>query len=173
MTKNSSNSVVVYYSLSGHTRRLADRIGVLLGADVFEIKADRYTWPIAGYMRAGFDSLRGARPKLQQPLPDLRGYDLVAIGGPVWTSYPATPLRSYLANLENLHCRVGLFLTNGDHSPPEDAWTLAEADFGQAFDTKLAISNATEATADAHERIDQFAQTLIAGLHTADRMRLV
>lgn len=55
-------------------------------------------------------------------------YDLVLIGGPIWTSYPALPIRALLAGKPELPERVGLFLTYGGHSSPDKAIAEVAAD---------------------------------------------
>jgi hypothetical protein len=45
----------------------------------------------------------------------------VILGAPIWTSYAALPLRSFLSQKPDLPKRVALFLTHGSHSPAQKA----------------------------------------------------
>jgi hypothetical protein len=37
----------------------------------------------------------GNLPALVQPLPDCNNYDVILVGGPVWSGKPATPIMSF------------------------------------------------------------------------------
>ena len=36
-------------------------------------------------------------PSLTNKLPDVSAYDLILVGSPVWSGYPATPVHTFLA----------------------------------------------------------------------------
>lgn len=114
-------TLVLFYSRTGTTRRLAETLVDLFGADRAEIRCDRYGPGPFRYLLAGYDSVKGNLPAVD--VPDIRrgDYDLILIGTPVWTSHPALPLRAYLASEPLLPDRVGLFITHGGHSPPGTA----------------------------------------------------
>ncbi|MEJ8561967.1 hypothetical protein QTO30_12570 [Yoonia sp. GPGPB17] len=135
---------IVYYSKSGHSQLIAERLSTALGADVFALHTPRYGTPFFGYFRAGIDSLRRTRPPLAHPLPDIGGFDVAVLCGPIWTSYPAAPLISYMRQARNLPPVLGLMLTCGDHSPPEKAFAMAEVELGRGFQGKAAIGNSIE-----------------------------
>lgn len=117
-------TLIVYYSRTGTTAKIAQSLASALEADVVEIKCARYRPGWLRYLRAGYDSVRGIMPPIDvqriQPL----NYDLIVLGAPIWTSYPAVPLRSFLALDTDLPSRIALFLTYGGHSPPSKAITL-------------------------------------------------
>lgn len=39
-------------------------------------------------------------PSLTNKLPDVSAYDLILVGSPVWSGYPATPVHTFLAQLQ-------------------------------------------------------------------------
>lgn len=143
MPKRSGTHAVVYYSRDGHTARLARQLADKLDAEIFEIETGRYRSKLLGYVRAGFDSLTGRLPKIM-PIPNLKTYASVSLGAPVWTSYPATPMRSFLAQQPNLPPVVGIFATCGGHSPPDKAFSMARALFGQPFIATLCIPSLSD-----------------------------
>lgn len=114
-------SLILYYSRSGTTAKVANALGTALSADVAEIKCPRYQGGWFGYLRAGYDSVKGRLPPIDVPDLLFDEYDLVIIGTPIWTSYPALPVRSFLAQKPQLAERIALFLTYGGHSPAEKA----------------------------------------------------
>ncbi len=114
-------ALIIYYSRTGTTTKVAKRLGAALKADVVEIKCARYRPGWHRYLRAGYDSVKGIMPPIEAPQVRPLNYDLILFGAPIWTSYPALPLRSFLALGMDLPSRVALFLTYGGHSLPDKA----------------------------------------------------
>jgi len=113
--------LIVTYSRTGTTRKLTRAVADVLRADSTEIRCERYRSGFLRYLRAGFDSVRGNLPPIDVSPVLFRDYDLVLLAAPVWTSYPALPLRAFLDRKPDLPERVGLILTHGGHSPVEKA----------------------------------------------------
>jgi len=93
-------SAVIYYSLDGHTRFIADLIAGETGADVFELKPVKETAK-AGFRKyfwGGASVIFSEKPKLKNPLPDLKDYDLIIIGTPIWAGGFAPPVNTFLSN---------------------------------------------------------------------------
>ncbi len=87
-----SKTMIVYYSWSGRTAALAHQLQQLTQADTYELKVP------AGTFSQDMDETStlaktqrrtGKLPAFTQPLPDLAGYDLILVGGPVWCGAPA------------------------------------------------------------------------------------
>lgn len=92
--------MVVYYSLSGHTKEIADKIKELTNADIYEIQtAEKINTTPWFYLTLRNQIKKGEYPQLKEPLPALEQYDVVFVGGPVWWYTLATPLSSYLNKL--------------------------------------------------------------------------
>jgi flavodoxin len=106
-------SLVIYYSLTGTTRAVAAALAKELGADVEEIHCTHYAPGIWGALRAGYDSVRGKLPAIAPLVRNSSSYELVVIGGPIWASHPATPVRAYLQQEEARRSTVAFFLTHG------------------------------------------------------------
>ena len=85
-----SKALVAYFSASGVTARVAERLAGAVGADLFEIK------PEAPYTRDDLDwqnsksrssvemNDRNARPAIGSKVEDMGKYDVVFVGFPVW-----------------------------------------------------------------------------------------
>lgn len=71
-------TLVIYYSLSGHTKDIADRIALLTDADVYEIKPKE---PLKPGILFSLDARRqlksGNYPKIEENLPDASAYDMI------------------------------------------------------------------------------------------------
>ncbi len=117
-------TLIVDYSRTGTTGRLARTLQDRLGATRAPIRCARYRGGALSFLRAGLDSLLGRLPRLDPPTPDMGGLEAVVLACPVWTGHPATPMRAFLAARPALPDRVGLVLAFGSNASPETA--LAE-----------------------------------------------
>lgn len=89
-------TLVVYYSRSNVTRKIAEMIREKLDCDIEEITdAGKYGGKI-GYMKGGFDATTGKTTKINEITKNPSDYDLVIVGTPIWASNMATPVYSYL-----------------------------------------------------------------------------
>jgi hypothetical protein len=156
MPMTSSDLCIAYYSRSGHSKRLAAKLAAELHAEVIEIKAPAYAGKPLGYMRAGFDSLRQKGVLRPQSFTSLATFRHVILVGPVWTSYPAVPLRALMRGGDGLPQAVSLFLTCGSHSPPQKAFAAGVADLGRPFVATAALSNSADGTAQEGHAIAAF-----------------
>lgn len=109
-----SRILVVFYSRTGHTKKLAGEIAAALDADVEEIvetAASRVNgWT---YLRSAWHALSGKatpiRPLYAQPA----NYDLVIIGSPVWAGNMAAPVRTFLEEYKADLPDIAFFCTMG------------------------------------------------------------
>lgn len=85
-----SKSLVAYFSASGVTKEMAQRMAKAVGADLFEIR------PAAPYTQADLDwtdkksrssvemNDPASRPEIAETLPNMGDYNTVFIGFPIW-----------------------------------------------------------------------------------------
>ena len=107
--------LVVYYSLSGQTKKIADFIATQTKADIYEITVtEQYTSPSV-YTKSKKELDSKQYPKLAKELPDISAYDIVFVGGPVWWYTMATPLFSFLEKIDFAGKKVVPFSTQGSN----------------------------------------------------------
>ena len=104
-------SLVVYYSRTDTTRKLAEKIACEINADIEEIKPKVNYQGKIGYVRGGKAAMSEKIIDLEELKYNPEDYDVVYIGGPVWASKAANPLISYLN--QNSFRNVKFFLTAG------------------------------------------------------------
>jgi flavodoxin len=104
--------LVVYYSRTGNTRRVAEAIADKLHADIEVLRDTDERRGVAGFLRSGFQVISGKRARLEPVTSDLLEYDLVVIGSPIWGSL-SVPVRTYLEDHRGRFKRVGFFVTHG------------------------------------------------------------
>jgi flavodoxin len=107
------NALVVYYSLSGHTKTLAERIAREGGWAVARIDDSTERAGTFGYLRAVMSTFFGMKPNIRYSGPSPRAYDLVVLGGPVWVGKMASPLHTFVANHRHEFKSLALFCTYG------------------------------------------------------------
>lgn len=91
--------LVVYYSRSGTTRRVAEMLASELGADIEPIRERGENASRAGargYARSLIDALRHRRVGLMSAVHDVSAYDAVVVGAPVWVSSACAPAQTWL-----------------------------------------------------------------------------
>ena len=106
-------SLVVYYSRSNITKRLAQDIAGKIDCDIEEIKSKVNYQGKLGYARGIKDGASGKIVELEPQKYDPQDYDVVYIGAPVWASKAANPAISYLNQNEGKFNNVKFFLTAG------------------------------------------------------------
>jgi flavodoxin len=106
--------LVVYYSLEGSTRLVAEAIAAEIGADVVALRPKAQP-PAAGFSRYLVYGLqRMIHPRMGiAPLDvDPQSYDLVFIGSPAWAAGPAPAVQTLLDTGSLKGKRVALFCTH-------------------------------------------------------------
>ncbi len=113
---NLGKTLVIYYSLSGHTKDIADRISMLTNADVYEIKTEP---PLKNGL---FFALKMKKqlwskeyPQLVQDFPDAANYDTIFVGAPIWWYTAATPVLAFLNQYDFKGKKVVPFSTQGSN----------------------------------------------------------
>ena len=108
-------TLVVYYSLQGNTRSMAEAMAAQLGADLLPLKPLR-EMPTKGFRKF----LWGGRQVLMKEAPDLQplavnpaDYKRLVIGTPVWAGSYAPTLRTYFLEQPVSDKSVALFCCHG------------------------------------------------------------
>ena len=97
-------TLVVYYSASGNTRRVAEAVAQASGADLFEIvptevySNDDLNWtnPNSRVSREHDDASLRDVPLTTTEVPDWDSYDTVFIGYPIWWAIAAWPVDNFV-----------------------------------------------------------------------------
>lgn len=96
-TADSGDTLIVYYSYTGTTRRVAEHLQNLTGGTLYELTlTDPYTGSSNDVSDRVFAERDNGMPELAGELPDLLQYSRILIGTPVWNDSMANPVLSYL-----------------------------------------------------------------------------
>lgn len=111
---------VVFYSLEGTTKAVAERLAKELDATLIEIESEKKypTSGIAKFMVGGKDTVFGVAPKLKPYTFDDGAFDTVVLACPVWAGKAAAPMRAFLGEhkLDKAKVGVGVLSGSGDAS---------------------------------------------------------
>jgi flavodoxin len=105
--------LVVYYSRTGNTRKVAEEIQNNLDCDIEEIIDTKNRSGLLNYITSGFQASRKKLTTLDNIKNDPAIYDLLIIGTPVWASNVSTPIRTYINQNQAKFNNVAFFCTAG------------------------------------------------------------
>ncbi len=137
-------SLVIYYSIGGNTRAVAEKIADRLSADLLELQTEK-SYPDDYDMLVSLGKREvesGYLPQLKAFSADYEKYDCIVIGTPVWWYTYAPAVRTYLGqNAEKLKGkRVYPFATNGGwlgHTPSDFRRALKRSFVGRVLSVKF------------------------------------
>jgi menaquinone-dependent protoporphyrinogen IX oxidase len=107
-------TLVVYYSRTGLTKKVATYISTKLNADLDEVIDKKSRSGPIGYMTGGRDAMKEVLTSITNAH-NPKDYDLIIIGGPVWAWTVTPAIRTYLdQNVDALRVKkVAFFATQG------------------------------------------------------------
>ena len=114
-----SKKLVAFFSASGVTAALAQRLSRAAGADLFEIKpAVPYTsadldWTNASSRSSVEMKNPASRPEIAEKLPSMADYDVVFLGFPIWWYVAPTIINTFLESYDFSGKTIALFATSG------------------------------------------------------------
>lgn len=114
-----STALVAYFSATGTTRRVAERLAKAAGAALFEIAPEvRYTnadlnWHDAKSRSSLEMKDPAARPVIAARVPDMERYDVVYVGFPIWWYEAPRIIQSFLESCDLTGKTIIPFATSG------------------------------------------------------------
>jgi flavodoxin len=107
-----SKIIIVYYSLTGSTKFIAETLLESIEADILELKPIKDLNPEKGtkFMWGGMQATMKKKPELETFEFNPLEYDLVIIGTPVWAWNITPPIRSFLSMFDLTDKKVALWI---------------------------------------------------------------
>jgi hypothetical protein len=117
---SASRTAVVYFSRSGNTALAARHVASRLDAQLFSIEAPNYQLGMGGLAHAVMDAnTRRTKPEMLPDIVprtiDLKPFDVVWLGSPVWLYSPSPPIWAFVEHNRFDGQRVVLFNTFNSH----------------------------------------------------------
>lgn len=153
-------TVIVFYSLTGRTRKVCAALVERLGAEVAEIEAPKVRPGVWSMVRWGWAAMRDRRTLIQARVPAFDTGDTVILAAQVWAGRVSVPMRSWLDTAPPLPERVALVLTSGDKRFPQAAFDRFAMLTDRAPVARLHVSRADADAGLFTPQIDAFCKAL-------------
>ena len=105
--------IIIYYSRTDTTRKVASRIAKRIGCDHEEIIDKKKRSGVLGYIISIKDAIKKSSTPIRPIQKDISRYKLVIIGTPVWAMTMSAPIRSFIRRHGNQCNKIALFVTMG------------------------------------------------------------
>jgi flavodoxin len=120
-------ALVVFYSRTGMTKKIANAISASLDADIEEIEDVKSRRGVIGFLKSGREATLKKLADIRETKKNPSVYDIAIIGTPVWAANISSPVRTYLSQNNGRFKRVAFFCTmggSGDSRPFKEMETV-------------------------------------------------
>jgi menaquinone-dependent protoporphyrinogen IX oxidase len=152
-------SLVVYYSRTGNTKKVAEEIARVLQCDIEELHDQQKRKGLMGYLRSGREAITKQNIIVQELQNQPKNYDAVIIGTPIWAWTMSTPIRAFLEQYKADFTKVAFFCTS-DSTPGEKTFSYMKEVCGKQPLNTLSITKKDLTANTYQEQIQQFIHTL-------------
>lgn len=116
-----SKTLVSYFSASGITKKVAEKVATLVNCDLFEIEPkERYTDDDLNWMnkqsRSSIEMNNNIKPEIANKVSNLEEYDTVCLGFPIWWYKEPTIIDKFLEENNMDGKKIYVFVTSGSSS---------------------------------------------------------
>ena len=147
-----SKALVAFFSASGVTKKLSEKLAKAIGADLFEIVPEQlYTdadlnWRDKQSRSSVEMNDRSCRPAISSKVDDMSGYDVVFVGFPVWWYREPSIIDTFAESYDFSGKTIVPFATSGGSDIGDSGKNIAELAKGARVDEGRKFSaNASEA----------------------------
>lgn len=106
-------NLIVFYSRSGVTEQLAQKMSEMTGWEIVELADSQPRQGFSGYMKACWQALAGKQTEIQVLNNDFSAYDCVIVGTPIWAGNMAPAVRTFLKQHQDKIKQLAFFCTMG------------------------------------------------------------
>ncbi len=116
------NKVLVsYFSASGTTKKVAEKVATAIGADLFEIEpVDKYTKEDLDWTnkesRSSIEMNNDIKPEIAKKISNLEDYNTICLGFPIWWYKEPTIIDKFLEENDMSSKNIYVFVTSGSSS---------------------------------------------------------
>jgi len=121
------NSLLVFYSRKGTTKKIAEFISNSLNCEYEEIiDTKKRTGFIIGFLKCGYAATRERLTTIKEFQKNPELYDLIILGTPIWNSRMTPAIRTYITNNLSKFKNVAFFCTEGGSGGPKTFESMAK-----------------------------------------------
>ncbi|MGV8152639.1 MAG: flavodoxin family protein [Candidatus Nanoarchaeia archaeon] len=148
--------LVIYYSRTGNTEKIASKIAKKLNAQIEEINVLKDYRGFFGFIRAGYQAAMSKKPKIFFSK-NLADFDLIVIGSPIWAGTICSPIKTFLhENKESLK-KIAFFCTCGGEDAAKALEEVAKISNPLGF---LKITKKELNKNSYNEKLDNFSRSI-------------
>jgi len=152
--------LVVYYSRTGNTEKVAQAIAGELACDIEEVVDKKERRGRFAFVAAGIQAHRKKLTQIEDPVHSPGDYGTVIIGTPVWAGKMSCAVRTYISRTKDALPSVAFFLTTGGAGIDSTFADMAEA-CGKEPVARLALKEKeVRRTEEWQERVSAFVKEL-------------
>lgn len=116
-----SKILVSYFSASGVTKRVAEKVATAINGDLFEIEpVERYTEADLDWTnkqsRSSIEMNENIKPEILNKVPNLEEYDTICLAFPIWWYKEPTIIDKFLEENDMSNKTIYVFVTSGSSS---------------------------------------------------------
>ena len=116
--------LISYFSASGTTKRVAEKVATAVNGDLFEIEPkEKYTEADLDWMdmqsRSSIEMNNNVKPEIANKVPNLGEYDTICLAFPIWWYKEPTIIDKFLEENDMNGKNIYVFVTSG--SSPIDS----------------------------------------------------
>jgi menaquinone-dependent protoporphyrinogen IX oxidase len=152
-------AIIVYFSRTGYTRRVAEQIARRLNADLIPIAETGSRLGLLGYVKSLIEATWRRKPKIKVPSFEPAHYRLVVIGTPIWAWRLSSPVRTFISRYQWTSCKVAFFCTMGG-SGAEGVFEEMKRRVGGEPLATMALKDADIDANHIGQQLDEFCQRL-------------
>lgn len=103
--------LIVYYSRTGRTKKVAEWLKTMFCCDIEEIVDSKVRNGMLVFISGGKDAILKNETSIQKTILNPEEYDIIIIGSPVWASHIVPAIRTYINENREKFKRVAFFCT--------------------------------------------------------------
>ena len=161
-------SLLVYYSRTGTTKKVADAISDIINCDIEEIVDEKDRSGFLGFLVSFWEAMQKKQTQIQDIKKDPSEYDLVIIGSPTWISNTPPPIRTYLSQITTDVPDTAFFCTYG-HAGYEKVFDEMKTLSGKDPVALLNLSSKDVKKEDNRDKVKNFVNGMSASLKDSEK----
>jgi len=154
-----SKILIAYYSRTGVTKKVAEKIKEKLNCDIDEIISVKNRSGPLGYIICGKEATQKTLAEVRETLKNPADYDLVIVGTPVWAWNISSPVRVYLENNKDKFKKIAGFCTMGGDGA-EKCFTEMEKICGKKLVAQLSLKTKEVISDNFSEELEKFIEEI-------------
>lgn len=113
--------LISYFSASGNTKRVAEKVSVAVNGDLFEIEPkEKYTNADLNWMnkqsRSSIEMNENIKPEISRKVSNINEYDTICLAFPIWWYKEPTIIDKFLEENDMTGKKIYVFVTSGSSS---------------------------------------------------------